>query len=386
MTKNKHLGPHFDDILREEGTLEATELAAIKMVIAEQVAKEMKKKKLSQGYFKGFFMIFISFFVTLLIFTQPLRCMENSIHNLAITTNITDALKQSPSFTNKLVETMEQRNMRISQLLENPKTSKRLKMEINELRENKKFVIDVHSVNSKTHPFEIRIAFYDDKTEQVLTCKMPQEYPFDIPILFIETKNELLNAKDLITIKDNLNTELRQIYSPVRRMNEIADMANAKIRSYEDEKIASQMVAEGYKRTLIHLQEKYRSDNVDLDGKYPEFQKKLNGLWVKEMPSGYFVFHVEGDYINIAFEPKFIKALPLLYHGSYAAGYHITKDNEFDIHINDVADLGKINKFQITVHAHSISIMFRSLERNSLLEPIISPLERDYVILEKVSI
>lgn len=48
MTKNKHLGPDFDDILREEGTLETAELAAIKMVIAEQVAKEMKKKKLSQ--------------------------------------------------------------------------------------------------------------------------------------------------------------------------------------------------------------------------------------------------------------------------------------------------------------------------------------------------
>lgn len=48
MTKNKHIGPDFDDILREEGTLEAAELAAIKMVIADQVAKEMKKKKLSQ--------------------------------------------------------------------------------------------------------------------------------------------------------------------------------------------------------------------------------------------------------------------------------------------------------------------------------------------------
>ena len=48
MTKNKHLGPDFDDILREEGTLKVAELAAIKMVIADQVAKEMKKKKLYQ--------------------------------------------------------------------------------------------------------------------------------------------------------------------------------------------------------------------------------------------------------------------------------------------------------------------------------------------------
>ena len=45
MTKNKHIGPSFDELLKEEGTLEAAELAAIKKVIAEQVAKEMKKKK-----------------------------------------------------------------------------------------------------------------------------------------------------------------------------------------------------------------------------------------------------------------------------------------------------------------------------------------------------
>lgn len=48
MAKNKYIGKRFDDILREEGTLEAVELAAIKKVIAEQLAKEMKKKKLSQ--------------------------------------------------------------------------------------------------------------------------------------------------------------------------------------------------------------------------------------------------------------------------------------------------------------------------------------------------
>jgi len=48
MIKNKHLGSDFDDLLREEGTLETAELTAIKMVIIDQVIKEMKKKKLSQ--------------------------------------------------------------------------------------------------------------------------------------------------------------------------------------------------------------------------------------------------------------------------------------------------------------------------------------------------
>lgn len=48
MKKNKYIGPQFDDCLQEKGILEEVELAAIKKVIAEQVAKEMKKKKLSQ--------------------------------------------------------------------------------------------------------------------------------------------------------------------------------------------------------------------------------------------------------------------------------------------------------------------------------------------------
>jgi len=45
---NKHIGSRFDDFLKDKGILEEVELAAIKTVIAEQVAKEMKKKKLSQ--------------------------------------------------------------------------------------------------------------------------------------------------------------------------------------------------------------------------------------------------------------------------------------------------------------------------------------------------
>lgn len=48
MTKNKHFGSSFDELLKEEGTLEAAELAAIKKIIAEQVTKEMKRKKISQ--------------------------------------------------------------------------------------------------------------------------------------------------------------------------------------------------------------------------------------------------------------------------------------------------------------------------------------------------
>jgi antitoxin HicB len=45
MTNNKHIGSRFDDFLKEKGILEKVALAAIKMVIAKQIAAEMKKKK-----------------------------------------------------------------------------------------------------------------------------------------------------------------------------------------------------------------------------------------------------------------------------------------------------------------------------------------------------
>ena len=53
----------------------------------------------------------------------------------------------------------------------------------------------------------------------------------------------------------------------------------------------------------------------------------------------------------MAFEPKYIGATPLSFYGNYAAGYHITHNNKFDIHASDIADSGaKIHHFQITVH------------------------------------
>lgn len=280
-----------------------------------------------------------------------------------------------------------ERNVRISQLLENPNTPKRLKMEINDLLQNKNCEIDAYSVDSKTHPFEIKIPLYDYKTEHhVLTCKISHNYPFYAPVLCIETKDEQLNAKDLIIIQKNLNNALNQTWSPSRRMNDILVMADTKIRSYKDNKIASEQVAKGYARTLIDLKEKYQSNNVTFGGKYPEFQKKLDGLWIRKMPTGYFVFHVEGDYIHIAFEPEYIGAAPLSYHGSYAAGYYETNNNRFDIHISDVTDSGTINNFQITVDSDSMSIMFRSLKNDSILDPIISQLEMNNVIGENINL
>jgi len=44
----KHVGSNFDDFLKEEKIYEQTQAAAIKRVVAYQIAEEMKKKKLTK--------------------------------------------------------------------------------------------------------------------------------------------------------------------------------------------------------------------------------------------------------------------------------------------------------------------------------------------------
>ena len=44
----KHLGTHLEDLLEEDGTLEAATNYAVKSVLAWQLAQEMKKKKLTK--------------------------------------------------------------------------------------------------------------------------------------------------------------------------------------------------------------------------------------------------------------------------------------------------------------------------------------------------
>jgi DNA-binding Xre family transcriptional regulator len=49
IAKNKNIGSDFDDFLREEGTLEATEATAIKRVIAHQLAKTMHSRHMTKA-------------------------------------------------------------------------------------------------------------------------------------------------------------------------------------------------------------------------------------------------------------------------------------------------------------------------------------------------
>ncbi|HSC24702.1 MAG TPA: hypothetical protein VLB80_00595 [Candidatus Babeliales bacterium] len=317
-----------------------------------------------------------NFCIILLLLTQSSLCMETSKQISTITKN------------DLLLETIEQKNNRISQLLENPNFPKRLTMEVKELRENKNFVIDLYPVISNEHPFEIKIIFHDDQTiKHTLICQMPDKYPFRAPILSLTTDNNKLNAEDLIIITKSLDDKIAN-WSPQNRIREIVTMADETIKTYMDKRITSHWMAKtiGYERDLTYLKDKYQSINENLNGKYLEFQKKFDGLWIKTMPDGYLVFHVEGDYINITFEPKYTGEAPLFYYGEYAAGYYIDNNDLFKIAISDDADSGKINNFQIIKNSNSIKIMFFSLHYGSTLNTIVSKLKMDYIIGKSIEL
>lgn len=47
--RREHLGSEFDDFLREENLLEASEATATKRMIAFQIAREMKRRRLTKS-------------------------------------------------------------------------------------------------------------------------------------------------------------------------------------------------------------------------------------------------------------------------------------------------------------------------------------------------
>ena len=49
MKENKHIGSSLDDFLKEEGIYEEVRSAAIKKIIAESFANEMKKARVSKA-------------------------------------------------------------------------------------------------------------------------------------------------------------------------------------------------------------------------------------------------------------------------------------------------------------------------------------------------
>ncbi len=49
MTENKHLGSSFDDFLKEEGVYEESLAAAVKNVLARQLAETMRSQHLSKA-------------------------------------------------------------------------------------------------------------------------------------------------------------------------------------------------------------------------------------------------------------------------------------------------------------------------------------------------
>lgn len=271
-------------------------------------------------------------------------------------------------------------------LLESESTPKRLKMEVTDLLTHNDMVVELLSSDSKTHPFEIRITFIGDNIEYILSCKIPQNFPFNAPMLALETKADLFGPKDLAQIKRGINEELGILWSPAVRMTKVIEIVKTKINSFNENKIALQKISLGEIRTIAQLKDKYASDKI-YAGKYPEFQKKLQGFWAKETSTGYLVFHVDADGTNIkiAFEPKYSGAPTMLYRGHYAAGYYVSNSNKFDIHTSDINEPEKMpHHFQIAVFADSISLMFVSLNDESILDRIISKLEMKHIIAESI--
>lgn len=273
-----------------------------------------------------------------------------------------------------------------SQLLSNLTTPQRLKKELTDLLKNDNFTTTAYPINNKTYPYAVDVTFYDNNTEYMtVICEIPYSYPFKAPLISLKTTDAQLSEQDLTSIADNTNKKLLNWHPTMRIQEVITTHVSDQIRTYKDKKLASQMIAQGHVRTIDQIKEKYLSKTA-IGVKYPKLQEKLNGLWAKKTPDGYFIFHIEGDYINMAFEPFYAGDAPLSYHATYSAGIHIENDNQFNIRVNDAADSNIINNFRLIFYNDLISIQFVSLKHNSILHTIISKFETDYRIGEAIAL
>lgn len=118
-------------------------------------------------------------------------------------------------------------------------------------------------------------------------------------------------------------------------------------------------------------------------GKYPEFQERLYGLWIRELELGYLIFYVEQDNINFIYQPKSYDEQLLLCQGKYVLGCHENNDKKFNIHINDASN---IHNFQLSLYNTSIIIQFIHIENNSNLNKIIACYDKRYLIGEDIEL
>jgi len=314
-------------------------------------------------------MLFFNLCISLLLFTQSLFSMNSS----TLTT-----FPKNPSATSQNLTTHNaQQQIITTQLVNSPTTPKRLKKELEELLENKNFTTTACSTNDKTHPYIVNATFYDNNTEHMtVICKIPSNYPFKAPLISLKTNDAQLSKKDLTSIADNTNKQLDQKWNPQRKIQDVVTTyTSEQIKAYKNKILASQMIAQGHVRTMEQIKEKYLSKNIPTDIQYPELQKKFNGVWAKQTADGYFIFHIEGNYINMSFEPHCSNDAPSQYYGYYSALTNIKNNNHFNINICDDSDSNIVNNFELILNNGFISIIFPLSKNGSTLDTIISKFE-----------
>lgn len=248
---------------------------------------------------------------------------------------------------------------------------KRLKFEVEKLI-NDKLAFNIVNIS------ELNITFnMDEEYNYILSCKFPNNYPFTGPTLTIITNN--INTQDLIIINKKLNNKIKDIWSPCIKCIDLGSITNDVIKEYNNIKITLNLIKNKEAKTLTDLSIKYPI-NLHVDCKYTDFNKQLHGLWYISTDTGYIIFFVEGNYININYEPINKDSPTLYYKGSYACGSY---NNKFNIHIEDETDK-YINNFIICTGDNNMTLMFVTLNFKSKLNTIITKLLKNDIIGESI--
>lgn len=191
------------------------------------------------------------------------------------------------------------------------------------------------------------------------TILIPKDYPFMSP---------LVKTDDLIFDKQ-FNTKLKDTWSPQIKIVDIADMIDAaKIKANTIKNIKREIIQNNYK-DLQYIKNKYTT--AFEHGNYPEFEKKMSGIWINELDIAYLIFYVKGIHLFFVYEPKVGHESTMIYESYYACSYHVNNDNVFNLHVDD-------GRFNVYTGDSSIEIIFFGI--NDKLDALFAMSEINYNI------
>jgi hypothetical protein len=266
---------------------------------------------------------------------------------------------------------MEPMEVSIESVQTHDQIPKRMKNEISRLHElDNLTTFTVFVTPSKEWPCRLRLQLTAEDAKTLVFDISPQ-YPFRAPLVTLD--------KGLESVQKALNNNIQRRWSPFVLLANLIEMSILEISRHKQRVVSLENIKNGNVYTLDAIKQTYLPLSPKFEGKYPEFQAKLHGLWSHDLALGYLLFYIDGDCAVFVYHPKSKEDSVMMCKCTYALGCHSKDDSRYDLHIIDET-AREIHHFMLWFQSERLSIQFVTLCDNGLLKRIIDAYDESYLI------